>query len=56
MTVPRHFYGYWLELERIEIGDRAADTYDEASSLEHRLARANGVEYGCPPRHWTWNR
>jgi hypothetical protein len=53
-TVPRHFYGDWDELELIELGARAAYCYDEGSSLEHRLCRASGLDYGCPPLHWTW--
>lgn len=51
---PIFFYGDWPELELIELGYRAAYTYDEGSSLEHRLCRANGLTYGCPPRHWKW--
>lgn len=54
MTVPRWFYGWWPELELIELGKRAAYAYDEPSTIEHRLAAANSEEYGCPPRHWTW--
>lgn len=52
--IPRDFYGYWPELERIEVGARAAFAYDESSTLEHRLCQANGLVYGCPPRHWSW--
>jgi hypothetical protein len=54
--IPRHFYGDWPELERIELGDRAAYAYDESSTLEHRLCRAIGLTYGCPPRHWKWTK
>jgi hypothetical protein len=49
---PRDFYGNWPELELIELGRRAAYCYDEGSGLEHRLCRANGLEYDC--RHWNW--
>jgi len=55
-TWPRFGYGFWPELERIEVTDRAANTYDESSSLEHRIAKANGESYGSPPRHWEWDR
>lgn len=54
--VPRDFYGYWPELELIELGRRAAYCYDEGSPLEHRLCKANGLTYGSPPRHWKWTR
>lgn len=52
--MPTHTYGVWPELERIELGERAAFAYDEPSPIEHRLCRANGLIYGCPPRHWNW--
>lgn len=55
MSIPRDFYGYWPELELIEVGSRAAYCYDEASTLEHCICRANGLTYGCPPRHWRWD-
>jgi hypothetical protein len=54
-TVPIYFYGDWPELELIELGARVAYCYDDPSSLEHRLCRANGLEYGSPPRHWKWD-
>lgn len=51
---PRYMYGSWPELELIEMGRRVAYAYDEPSTLEHRLANANGLTYGSPPRHWNW--
>jgi hypothetical protein len=53
-VTPRFFYGYWSELGYIEVGQRVEDSYDEASSIEHRMAKAYGATYGCPPRHWDW--
>lgn len=55
MAVPRDFYGNQPEIELVELGARAAYCYDEGSSLEHRLCRAQGLTYGCPPRHWAWH-
>lgn len=51
---PRYHYGFWPELELIEVGKRVAYTYDEPSALEHRFAAAGGPAYGCPPAHWEW--
>ena len=46
------FSPFWgTELDLIEVGHYASD---EPSVIEHRLARANGLHYGCPPRHWNW--
>jgi hypothetical protein len=48
---------YWgTEDDVLELAFNAKPPYysDEASAIEHRLARANGVTYGCPPRHWKW--
>lgn len=48
----RYPYGYWPELERIEIGDRAAFTYDETSTLMHRMIRAVGGVYDIAHNYW----
>lgn len=46
---------YWgTEDDLLELGARLRTASDGASSLEHRLCRANGETYGCPPRHWSW--
>lgn len=55
MSAPRHIYGFNPELERIEMTERGAYCYDEPSPLEHRICRALGLTYGCPPRHWKWS-
>ncbi len=47
------FWPYWEGLDvELELGFRLAS--DEPSVIEHRLAKANGLDYGCPPRHWKW--
>lgn len=46
-------WGY--ELDLLELGMRfERGCFDSGSSVEHRLARANGQRYGSPPRHWAW--
>jgi hypothetical protein len=47
---------YWgTEDDVLELGPRfVRGVCDEANSLEHKLCRANGATYGCPPRHWAW--
>lgn len=48
------FWPYWEGIMvEIEVGFRHAS--DEPSTIEHRLARANDLTYGCPPRHWNWS-
>lgn len=49
------YWPYWEGIMvEIEHGFRGAS--DEPSTLEHRIAKANGLEYGCPPRHWKWTQ
>lgn len=50
--MPRDFYGTWPELERIEVGERAADTYDETSSLMHRMIKAVDGKYTIKHNNW----
>jgi hypothetical protein len=46
---------YWgSEIDLLELGPRFYAASDEASVVEHRLAQALGIEYGSPPRHWSW--
>jgi hypothetical protein len=48
---------YWeTETDILELGfnHRAPYYTDEATAIEHRLARATGQQYGRPPRHWNW--
>lgn len=55
-TVVR-FSPYWgSEDDILELGfnDKPPYHYDDPNALEHRLCRANGLTYGCPPRHWAW--
>jgi hypothetical protein len=42
------------ELDLIELGGWFDYLRDEPSQIEHRLCAANGLTYGCPPRHWRW--
>lgn len=52
----RSFWPYWrTENDLLELGDRLPPS-DEPTAIEHRLAKANGLTYGCPPRHWAWER
>lgn len=53
---PIHFYGFWPELERIEVGDRAACSYDESNSIMHRFVKAVGIEYDLSHNFWRRNR
>ncbi len=47
---------YWSdETTMLELGERAFMASDEGTAIEHRLAQANGLAYGCPPRHWSWD-
>lgn len=50
---PGRFYGSWPELERIEVGDRAAFAYDETSPLMHRMIRAVGGVYDISHNYWS---
>jgi len=43
-----------FEMDVLELGKRVAFSSDEPSVIEHRIARSLGLEYGCPPRHWSW--
>jgi hypothetical protein len=48
---------YWgREDDILELGIRFRAASDDASALEHRFAKANGVGYGCPPLHWQWEK
>jgi hypothetical protein len=49
---PRHFYGFWSELELIEVGGRAAYAYDESNALMHRFCQAVGVPYSVNHNYW----
>lgn len=49
---PRHGYGRDPELELIEVGERAANTYDESSPLMHRIINAVGGEYDVTHNLW----
>jgi hypothetical protein len=46
---------YWDDDATLwELGERVWMSTDEPSQIEHKLAHANGLEYGAPPRHWSW--
>lgn len=52
MRGPTRPYGVWPELERIELGDRAARAYDEAHEVAYRVGVATGVARPDVPLHW----
>ncbi len=46
---------YWDDEDvELELGYRVRMSTDEPTGIEHKLARANGLSYGVPPRHWSW--
>jgi len=45
-VTPRLCYGSWPELDRVELGARAAYAYDEDFAIAYRFATAEGLERG----------